>query len=199
MKDCKAKLQGLLTDNSDIKKIVFNTIKVDILSVLRPVSKILQESNLMVPQLITVCSSAIKTVKKMKKLVETHEDPFINLEFFPTFNKFIEQLKEEPEELLPFRQTRNDAQDNPGGFKFSFHGYLLTGNPEKAKEKCKELYIEILTALEEALTQQLDCIIENPLYKAIAAFLDTCGYQYTDFDELYAHLDKIKEVFEIQV
>ena len=73
----------------------------------------------------------------MKKLVETHEDPFANREFFPTFNKFIEQLKEEPEELLPFRQTRNDAQANPGGFKFSFHGYLLTGNPDKPKEKCK--------------------------------------------------------------
>ena len=93
MKDCKAKLQGLLTDNSDIKKIVFNTIKVDILSVLRPVSKILQESNLLVPQLITVCSSAIKTVKKMKKLVETHEDPFINLEFFSNFQQIHRAAK----------------------------------------------------------------------------------------------------------
>ena len=90
MKDCKDKLQGLLTDNSDIKKIVFYTIKVDILSLLRPVSKILQESNLLLPQLITVCSSAIKTVKKMKKLDKTHQDPFINPEFFLTFNKFIE-------------------------------------------------------------------------------------------------------------
>ena len=70
----------------------------------------------------------------MKKLVETHEDPFANPEFFPTFNKFIEQLKEEPEELLPFRKTRNDTQANSEGFKFSFHGYLLTGNPDKAKE-----------------------------------------------------------------
>ena len=135
----------------------------------------------------------------MKKLVETHKDPFVNPEFFPTFNKFIEQLKEEPEELLPFRQTRNDAEANPGGFKFNFHGYLLTGNPDKAKEKGKELYTEILTALEEALIQQLDCIIENPLYKAITAFLDTRGYQYTDFDEIYAHVDKIKEVLEIQL
>ena len=153
MKHSKPKLQGLLTDNSDITKIVFNTIKVDILSVLRPVSKILQESSLLLRQLITICSSAIKTVKKMKKLVETHEDPFANPEFFPTFNKFIEQLKEEPEELLPFRKTRNDTQANPGGFKFSFHGYLLTGNPDKAKENCKQLYPEILTALKEASTQ----------------------------------------------
>ena len=192
MKDSKPKLQGLLTDNSDITKIIFNTIKVDILLVLCPVRKILQESILLLPQLITICSSAIKTVKKMKKLVETHKDPFANPEFFPTFNKFIEQLKEEPEELLPFRQTRNDTQANLGGFKFSFHGYLLTGNSDKAKEECKQLYPEILTALEEALTQLLDCIIENPLYKSVAALLDTCSYQYTDFDDIFNHVNKIK-------
>ena len=52
MKDSKPKLQGLLTDNLDITKIVFNTIKVDILSVLCPVSKILQESSLLLPQLL---------------------------------------------------------------------------------------------------------------------------------------------------
>ena len=153
MKDSKPKLQGLLTNNLEIMKIVFNTVKVDIFSVLHPVSKILEESSLLLPQLITICSYAIKTVKKMKKLIETHENPFANPEFFPNFNKFIEQLKEESEELLPFRQTRNDTQAYPGGFKFSFHGYLLTGNPDKAKEKCKQLYPEILTSLEETLTQ----------------------------------------------
>ena len=133
----------------------------------------------------------------MKKLVETHKDPFANPEFFPTFNKFIEQLKEEPEELLPFRQTRNDTQANLGGFKFSFHGYLLTGNSDKAKEECKQLYPEILTALEEALTQLLDCIIENPLYKSVAALLDTrstCSILMT-----YNHVNKIKEDFEVQL
>ena len=56
----------------------------------------------------------------MKKLVETHEDSFANPKFFPTFNKFIKQLKEESEELLPFQQTQNDTQANPGDFKFSF-------------------------------------------------------------------------------
>ena len=49
MKDSKRKLQGLLTDNLDITKIVFNTIKVDILLILLPVSKTLQESSLLLP------------------------------------------------------------------------------------------------------------------------------------------------------
>ena len=49
------------------------------------------------------------------------------------------------------------------------------------------------------MTQRLDCIMENPLYKAIAAFLDTRGYHSTDFNEIYAHVDKIKEAFEIQL
>ena len=49
------------------------------------------------------------------------------------------------------------------------------------------------------LTQRLDCIIENPLYKSVAALLDTCSYQYTDFDDIYNHVNKIKEVFEVQL
>ena len=35
--------------------------------VLHPVSKILQESSLLLPQLITIFSSAIKTIKKDEK------------------------------------------------------------------------------------------------------------------------------------
>ena len=197
MKDSKAKLQGLLADNSKIKNIVFNAIKVDILSVLRPVSHILQESNLLVPELITVCTTAVKTVKKMRKFVETHENPFENAEFFPTLNKFIEQLEEEDEELLPYRQTRNDAGANPGGLKFTFHGYLLTGDLNRAKEACKNLFSEILAALEEALTDRLDSIIEDPLYKSIAAFLDTRCYQFADVQEILSHVDKIKETFRV--
>ena len=61
-------------------------------------------------------------------------------------NKFLQQVKEEPEELCPYHQTRNAAQDNPGGLKFTFHGYLLTGEPGKAKQVCKNLYTEMLTA-----------------------------------------------------
>ena len=199
MKDSKAKLQGLLTDNLDIKKIVFNTIKMNILSILNSVSKILQESNLLLPELITIVSTAMKTVKKMKKLVETNEDPFGNAELFPTLNKFLEQLKEEPEELLPYCQTRNAAQANPGGFKFTFHGYLLTGEPDKAKQVCKNLYTEVLTALEEAMTERLDCITKDSLFKPSAAFLDTHCYQFTDFDNIFTHIVKIKDKFEVQL
>ena len=67
MKYSKAKLHWILTDNSDIKKIVFNTIKLEILSVLCPVSKILEESNLLLPKLITIVSTTMKTVKKNEK------------------------------------------------------------------------------------------------------------------------------------
>ena len=192
MKCSKTKLPRLLTDNSDIKKIVFYTIKIDILSILCPGSKILQESNLLLPELITTVSTAMKTIIKIKKLLETPEDPFGNAELFPTLNKFLEQLKEEPEELLPYCQKRNAAQANPGGLKFTFHGYLLTSAPDKAKQACKNLYTEILTPLEEAMMEQLDCITEDPLFKSIAAFLDTRCYQFTDFDNIFTHILEIK-------
>ena len=76
-------------------------------------------------------------------------------------NKFLEQLKEEPEELCPYHQTRNAAQDNPGGLKFTFHGYLLTSEPGKAKQVCKNLYTEMLTAWEKAMTERLDFIARS--------------------------------------
>ena len=129
----------------------------------------------------------------MKQLVETHE------ELFPMLNKFSEQLKVGPEELLPYRQTRNAAQANPGGLKFTFHGYLLTSELNKAKQASKNLYTEILSALEEAMAERLDCITEDPLFKSIAAFSDTHCYKFTDFDDIFTHIVKIKEKFEVQL
>ena len=43
----------------------------------------------------------------------------------------------------------------------------------------------------------MDCIIENPLYKSVAALLDTrstCSILMT-----YNHVNKIKEDFEVQL
>ena len=54
--------------------------------------------------------------------------------------------------------------------------------------------MEILTVLEEAMTEQLDFIT---LYKSIAAFLDTCYYQFGDFDNNFIHIEKIKRNFEL--
>ena len=72
MKDAKATLQVYLKDNSQIVRIVFNCIKKDILTTLRPVSKVLQDSELIIPQLITIASTGIKTIKEVSKLIE-HE------------------------------------------------------------------------------------------------------------------------------
>ena len=87
MKDSKRKLQYLFTNNSNFTKIVFNTIKVDILLLLRLVSKTLQENSLLLLQLITIFSTAIKTIKKIKKLIKTHEYPFAYHEFFSNFQQ----------------------------------------------------------------------------------------------------------------
>ena len=37
------------------------------------------------------------------------------------------------------------------------------------------------------------------MFKSIAAFLDTCCYQFTDFDNIFTHIVKIKEKFEVQL
>ena len=59
--------------------------------------------------------------------------------------------------------------------------------------------MEILTALEEAMTERLDCITEDPLFKSTAAFLDTRCYLFTDFDDIITYIVKTKEKFKVQL
>ena len=84
MKYAKATLQGYLKDNSHIVRIVFNCIKKDILTTLRPVSKVLQDSELILPQLKTIASTGIKPIKKVSKLIERErEEAFKKPQIFP--------------------------------------------------------------------------------------------------------------------
>ena len=108
MKDAKARLQGYLKDNSQIVRIVSNCIKKDILTTLQPVSKVLQDSELILPQLITIASTGIKTIKKVSKLIERErEEAFKKPDIFPTVCKFIDELHTDPSNIFPERQSES--------------------------------------------------------------------------------------------
>jgi hypothetical protein len=53
--------------------ILFNAIKQDILAGITHTTKILQDTQLILPDLITLCSSAQKTVKKLRKLLDEND------------------------------------------------------------------------------------------------------------------------------
>ena len=76
----------------------------DILSVMRPISKTFQDYSLLLPEMITIALSTIKTMKKFDKLIRDQE-ALLKPDFFPSVNKFINELKAE-EGILSYRQGK---------------------------------------------------------------------------------------------
>ena len=110
MNDVKTKLQGMQKQTTNVDKLVFSAIKQDVLAVLIPTSKILQENGLILPNLITICKSAIQNIKKLKRLVEENgSDVFQNVKIFPNCSSFIKELITDEAQRLPERQTRGDS------------------------------------------------------------------------------------------
>ena len=63
---------------------------------MRPLTKVLQDCSLIVPALITTCSSTLRTIHRMKTLLEQEgEDAFRRLELFPvcSITTFLKSLK----------------------------------------------------------------------------------------------------------
>ena len=119
------------------------------------------------------------------------------LNFFPTVCKFLGELSEEPDDIIPERQTRAEAMENTVGSKYLYFGYLLNGCPEASLEDCVNYYLEILEKLEESLTHRFESITENSLFKAMANFLDTRSYVNMECsDDVMDHVKVIVETFK---
>ena len=93
MKKCVPRLQGLEQQTVKVDKVVFMAVKQDVLEMVRPLSKNLQNNALLTTELITAVSKAVTTLKKIHKLLHYAAfSPFENL--FPTASVIITQLME---------------------------------------------------------------------------------------------------------
>ena len=66
IKDIVPKLQGIESNITVLKRILFNYIKLEILTTIRPLSKILQEISLIQPEFVTVCKMTLENIRRMK-------------------------------------------------------------------------------------------------------------------------------------
>ena len=193
MKDVGPKLQGMLKNVTQTARVLYNSIKQDILMVIRPTTKILQRCDLL-PELITICSTTVKTVKKLMKLVDEEKgEAFKRRELFPTCS-ILDQITVEEKETVAPRQTRSDVA--PTLTNFSYHGYLLKGSLEHALKECLEEFVPILSKLETSLAKRLGSLTEEPICKAMAQLLDTKCYHSSDVNEIKEKVSLIKNHFE---
>ena len=94
MKKNVPRMQGLEMQIAKVNKIIFMSVKQDVLEILCPLSKILQDNGLLSPELFTAILNSRKSIKKIQKLLrECGEATFTNFpQFFPTASVIIFQL-----------------------------------------------------------------------------------------------------------
>ena len=125
IKKVKSKLEGYKNDVCETKKVIFEAIKLDILCLLEPVSKTLQEVSLLMPKLLSVCWKAIKSFEKLLLLLNRDgKEPFHRDYIFKTASEILE-LSNEEDDMIPEHQTRAAAAKNLNNDFCEYHGYLL--------------------------------------------------------------------------
>ena len=131
MKKLAPILEGICKNITSTKSLLFNSIKLDILNLLQPMSKILQDMLLLSPTFITTCEVTMQNVKRMKNLVEVKQrEAFHDNELFHHTRLVLNQLTEEVQEIVPQRQIRSDTAENPDHNYSLFHDYLLSRSVE---------------------------------------------------------------------
>ena len=89
------------TNITNLKRILFEYIKMEILATIRPLSKILQEISLISPEFVTVCKMKLENVSIMHTILENKgQEAFCCKTIFPKTNVFLSQLVVEHNEII---------------------------------------------------------------------------------------------------
>ena len=93
-------LEGICKNIASLKSLLFNSVKLDILNLLQPMSKILQDLLLLSPTFITTCEVTMQNVKCMENLVEEKQrEAFHDSELFHHTRLVLNQLTEKLKKL----------------------------------------------------------------------------------------------------
>ena len=133
-------------------------------------SKILQDNDLLSPELFTAILNSRKSIKKIQKL-----------------------LRESDEIVIPDREVR--SREGNSHRNSSIQGFQLRGSLENAIEQTKDQMVTILGALVDIYDTRFADIIENPIYKAASVFLDTSSYTEVGESIIVSNMQEIVDKF----
>ena len=196
IKKLKSKLEGVRKGVTSVTALIFNSVKLDVLEVVRPMSKILQETSLLSPTLLTTCTVTMENISWMSDLIENWKEKGKIKELFPRTLKVLDSLEKEFANLIPDRQLRgNDATGN----ETLFYGYSMKGNVQNALDKVLNEMKAILKKMKQSFSDRYDCILKDEFILASATFLDTQSFSCLEFDEILASAIKIKDHYSEQL
>ena len=178
-------LEGICKNITSMKSLLFNSVKLDILKLLQPMSNLLQDTSLLSPTFITTCEVTIQNVKRMKNLVEEKQrEAFHDSELFHHTCLVLNQLTKEDQEIDRQRQTCSDTAENPDHNYFLFHDYLFSCGVDESLDAVINETLEIIDKLITSFKNHFSCFIKDDFFTATAAFLDMKLYVNEDCKEL---------------
>ena len=95
IKKLKSKLEGVRKSMTSVMTLIFNSVKLDILQVVWPMSKILQETSLLSPTLLATCTVTMENISWMSDLIDNWKEKGKIKELFPCTLKVLDSLKKE--------------------------------------------------------------------------------------------------------
>ena len=197
MKLAIPKIEGLEKSICKTSHIVFQVVKLDMLQLIRPVSKILQYNALTSPEFITLCQTVINNVQEAHKLLSLKGvDAFLEKNVFPEMNKLLSQINKDNNVVIIERQTCMTAHFG-GDKNVSLKDYRMWGSVENALEICHHEFVKTLCGLEQSIRVKFNSIIGNPVIKSAATFLDTKSYCSMDIEELLKAASVLVESFKL--
>ena len=74
IKKLKSKLEGVRKSVTSVTALIFNSVKLNVLEVVRLMSKILQETLLLPPALLATCTITMENISRMSDLIENWKE-----------------------------------------------------------------------------------------------------------------------------
>ena len=196
IKKLKSKLEGVQKSVTSVTDLTFNSVKLDVLEVFQPMSKILQETSLLSPTFLTTCTVTMENISRMSDLIENWKEKGKIKELFPGTLKVLDSLEKESANLIPDQQLRGNDET---GNEMLFYGYSMKGNVQNALDKVLNEMKAILKKLKQSFSDQYDCILKDEFILASATFLDMQSFSCLEFDEILASTIKIKGCYSEQL
>ena len=109
-------------------------MKQDVLAIIQPLTKVLQESEIILPALISSCQRSIKVIGKLGKVLNAQGvEAFSNTEIVSSTANMFKYLQPNEEEVMPQRATRNATRENPTNSHSLLWRHRGSGDIEEAK------------------------------------------------------------------
>ena len=195
MKKEKTRLEGILKQCQSLEVLLFQSIKVDLLQIIKPTSKALESIKILSPEAVTIVENTLQQYSDLlERLNEEGVETVSDENVFPTLNKEILQLIIFDEYATSLGHNTRQDPDHAGAYIFC--GCILSSRDlEVGLQNVFNEVVLIVEVLKESLEARLSFLSDDPLLSAASVLLDASSYENHDKEFILKATEKVYEHF----